>query len=145
MKIIPDRPGGIIKLQMEKQHWEEMKEHIISCLPEEACGILAGVDMIVHEVIPVTNVLHSPSRFRMDPAEQVAAIMHMDKQGYQMLGIFHSHIEGPVHPSEIDIRESTFPEAALLVWAYLETGWKCRAFRLIDKGAVEIPIVIGNE
>jgi proteasome lid subunit RPN8/RPN11 len=145
MDIIPDRPGGITRLQMEKQHWEEMKKHIISCLPEEACGILAGMDMMVHKVIPVTNALHSPCRFRMDPSEQLAALLYMDEQGYQMLGIFHSHIEGPMNPSETDIRESTYPETASLIWAHLETGWECRAFRLIDRGAVEIPMVISNE
>ena len=145
MDIFPESTGGITELKMQKLHWEEMKEHVISCLPEEACGLLAGVDMLVHEVIPVTNVLHSPYRFRMDPSEQLAAMIRIDEQEYQMLGIFHSHIRGPRDPSETDISESTFPEVASLIWSCIEEEWECSAYRLIDRGSIEIPIVICDE
>ncbi len=145
MDILPDSMNGIIELQMEKRHWEGMKQHIISCLPEEACGLLAGKGKLVYEVIPVTNALHSPYRFRMDPEEQLAAMIHMDEQGYQMLGIFHSHVHGPISPSETDWKESTYPEVAFLIWSNIEEEWQCRAFRLTREGSFEIPILIRNE
>jgi proteasome lid subunit RPN8/RPN11 len=145
MDILPDSMNGITELEMEKQHWETMRRHIISCLPEEACGILVGKGKFVYEVIPVTNVLHSPHRFRMDPEEQLAAMIHMDEQGYQMLGIFHSHIQGPDGPSQTDLDELTYPEVAFLIWSRMEENWQCRAFRLMKEGPIEIPIVIQHE
>jgi len=145
MELLPDPTSKITELEMDQRHWEEMKEHVISCLPEEACGLLAGNGELVQEVIPVTNTLHSPYRFRMDPEEQVAAMMYMAEQGYQMLGIFHSHIKGPASPSETDNAESTYPEVAFLIWSREGENWSCRAFRLTGEASTEIPIVIRSE
>jgi proteasome lid subunit RPN8/RPN11 len=137
--------NGITELQMEKHHWEGMKRHVISCLPEEGCGLLAGINHHVLEVIPITNILHSPYRFRMDPEEQLEAMIHIEDHGYQMLGIFHSHLQGPAGPSETDVKESTYPEVAFLIWSNSEQGWQCKAFRLTGEGPTEIPIVLHQE
>ena len=145
MEILPDPTNGITELEMKARHWEEMKEYVISCLPEEACGFLAGKGKIVKEIIPVTNMLHSPYRFRMDPEGQIAAMFYMAEKGYQMLGIFHSHVEGPIGPSETDIVESTYPEVAFLIWSRVREDWSCRAFRLTHGGSIEIPLVICDE
>jgi proteasome lid subunit RPN8/RPN11 len=145
MNTLPEGLNGITELQMEKRHWEEMKKHVISCLPEECCGLLAGVNHRVLEVIPVTNVLQSPYRFRMDPEEQLIAMIHIEDYGYQMLGIFHSHLQGPVGPSKTDMKESTYPEVAYLIWSNMEQGWQCKAFRLTNEGPIEIPIVFHHE
>ena len=142
MELLPDPDNGITKIQMEMKHWETMKSHVISCLPEEACGLLGGVGELVYEVFPVTNELHSPSRFRMDPEEQLAAMMHMEEQGYQMVGIFHSHVHGLLSPSETDLEEATYPEVAYLIWSMIGDDWQCRAYKLMDEGTIEIPIKI---
>ena len=145
MDIFPDAVNRITELQMKKRHWEAMKNHVISCLPEEACGLLGGIGNLVYEVIPVTNILHSPSRFRLDPEEQLAAMMHIEKQGYQMVGIFHSHVHGPTGPSETDVKEATYPEVAYLIWSHVDGDWQCRAYRLQKESPIEIPIEIHAE
>ena len=145
MELLPDPDNGITKIQMEMKHWETMKSHVISCLPEEACGLLGGVGELVYEVFPVTNELHSPSRFRMDPEEQLAAMMHMEEQGYQMVGIFHSHVQGLLSPSETDLEEATYPEVAYLIWSMIGDDWQCRAYKLMKEGTIEIPIQIISE
>lgn len=145
MELLPDPDNGITKIQMEMQHWETMRSQVISCLPEEACGLLGGVGELVHEVFPVTNELHSPSRFRMDPEEQLAAMMRMEQQGYQMVGIFHSHVHGLMSPSETDLEEVTYPEVAYLIWSMIGDDWQCRAFKLKDEGTIEIPIKVIGE
>jgi proteasome lid subunit RPN8/RPN11 len=145
MDSLQESLNGITILRMQKHHFEEMRDHVISCLPEEACGLLAGFDSRVYEVISVTNDLHSPYRFRMNPDEQLAAMIHMEELGYQLLGIFHSHIHGPTVPSETDLRESMVPEVAFLIWSQSNKKWQCRAFRLMKDGPIEITIVIDNE
>jgi proteasome lid subunit RPN8/RPN11 len=145
MGLFPDPNNGITDIQMDMQHWETMKSHVISCLPEEACGLLGGVGSQVNEVFPVTNELHSPSRFRMDPEEQLAAMMRMEEQGFQMVGIFHSHVCSLSNPSETDIEEATYPEVAYLIWSMIGDDWQCRAFRLLNERTVEISIKIDGE
>jgi proteasome lid subunit RPN8/RPN11 len=111
-----------------------MQAHIEACLPEEACGLLAGVDGAVIDVIPVENQAHSPVRFRMEPAAQLRAFEHLEAQGWQLLAVFHSHPAGPAHPSPTDIAEAAY-DVIHVIWSPGEGGWQARAF-LIRSGLV---------
>ena len=60
-------------------------------------------------VIPVTNILHDPYRFRMDPEEELKAFLLAEEKGWEILAIYHSHPQGIQHPSPTDFTELTFP------------------------------------
>jgi proteasome lid subunit RPN8/RPN11 len=108
--------------------------------PEEACGLLAGVGGEVLEVISVPNALHSPVRYRMDPRDQWRAFQTIEQRGWELLGIYHSHPNGPEVPSETDVSEAFYPEAAYLIWSRRSGTWSCRAFQ-IESGQV-LPVSI---
>lgn len=116
-----------------------MLEHVRRCAPDEACGLLRGKWDEVCQVYPISNIARSPDRFRMDPVQQVEALMHIEERG-QLVAIYHSHPSGPTTPSELDIKEAAYPEAVYLVWAKQEEEWQCRAFLMLPKGPREIPI-----
>lgn len=117
-----------------------MHKHVRSCLPNEACGLLAGIRNHVHWVIPVVNVEMSSIRFRMDPHEQVAAMMRIEEKGMELMGIYHSHPSGPQNPSETDIDQLAYPDAAYLIWFFRNGRWICRAFAMKPEGPNEIQI-----
>ncbi len=127
---------------MDKEHWDLMVEHIKKWYPEEACGLLGGVGREVHDVIPVTNVLHSSTRYRMDPREQLAAMQSLEEKGQSIIGIFHSHVNGPEGLSYIDLREVSYPESAYLVWSRLNQDWKCKGFRVEGDRGIELQLVV---
>jgi proteasome lid subunit RPN8/RPN11 len=126
---------------MNHEHWNAMLEHVRGWFPEEACGILGGIEAEVFEVHPVTNVLHSPVRYRMDPQEQYNAMRHIDDSGHEIVGIFHSHVSGPEGPSITDLAEANYPESAYLIWSRMYREWKCKAYLISDGRAMEIPIL----
>lgn len=101
--------------------------------------MLAGQDGKAEFVLPVTNVDHSPYRFRMHPAEQVRSLMAIEAMGLELLAIYHSHPEGPAGPSAVDVREAAYPEAAYLVARPGARGWTARAFRIAEDRVEEIP------
>lgn len=117
-----------------------MLEHVQQCLPYEACGLLAGHGECVLEVLPVKNVDRSTVSFRMDPQEQVRAYFRIEDSGMEVVGIFHSHPQGPSWPSERDMAEAAYPESAYLIWEPASGDWVCRAFVLDHEGVHEIPI-----
>jgi len=108
-------------------------------VPEEACGILAGrLKGELYQakcVFPTTNLLHSATRYRIDPVEQLAVFNQMDAQGLELVGIYHSHPNGPDSPSPTDIAEAYYPEAAYLIWFRKGGEWACTA-HVIGKTAV---------
>ncbi len=116
---------------------------------EEACGLLFGKGEQVEEVFSVTNILHSPIRFRMDPQEQYHLFMEMEEKGLDLIAIYHSHPSGPSYPSAIDVDEAYYPGVIHLIWAYSEDGWACKAFVIHrtneNTRILEIPIEIYSD
>lgn len=113
--------------------------------PEEACGLLsgeitAGLTYFAKEIYEMTNMLHSPVRYRLDPAEQIAVFERMDAQGQDLVGIYHSHPHGPPHPSPTDIAEATYPETVYIIWSPSAGRWSCRAFLIRDHKVSEVEI-----
>jgi proteasome lid subunit RPN8/RPN11 len=107
-----------------------MLDHVLACLPEEACGLLAGRDGIVSQVRPIENVAHSTVRFRMEPRAQVDALLDLEAHELELLAIYHSHPSGPPGPSATDAAEASYPEAAAVIWCSDSGRWKARAFDL---------------
>jgi proteasome lid subunit RPN8/RPN11 len=119
-----------------------MLDHVLACMPEEACGIVAGRHGMVIQVRPIENVAHSPFRFRMEPRAQVEALLSLEAQGLELLAIYHSHPSGPPGPSATDMAEVTYPEAAAMIWCSDGGQWWARAFDLSGPAPAETEIEI---
>lgn len=125
---------------IEAIHWQMMLSDINSRLEEESCGLVAGINQRSMGVFPVTNVLHSPVRYKMDPAEQLEIFNHIDDKSWDLLAIYHSHLAGPSGPSHIDIIEATYPGVIYIIWSKPYTEWICQGYR-IAKNEVEQVLV----
>jgi proteasome lid subunit RPN8/RPN11 len=119
-----------------------MHHHVQECLPEEACGLLAGLDGLVSQVMPVENVAHSAVHFRMEPQAQVRCLLAIEAQGLELVGVYHSHPSGPETPSETDRAEVYDPEALVVIWCSGSRGWQARAFDLGGAERPEVPIEV---
>ena len=125
-------------IHIEHLHWNQMLEHVSRLAPEEACGLAAGKDRLIMRVYPVENVLHSPVSFRMQPQQQVDALLEMDEAGCDLLVIYHSHPTGPPIPSPTDIALAAFPEAVYLIWSKQNDSWSCRGFLIRGQGSEDV-------
>jgi proteasome lid subunit RPN8/RPN11 len=117
-------------LELSQDQWLKMRAEVERCLPEEACGLILGKPGLARHVIPTTNILHSPVRYRMDPKEQLAALRRMDQEGLDLIAIYHSHPNGPEIPSPADIAEAYYPESLYLICSRPDGEWRCRGFWL---------------
>jgi len=118
------------KLFLRMEHWELMLADIQERYFEEACGLVAGSDQTSCAVFPVTNELHSPVRFRMDPEQQLKYFNQIEAENWQLLAIYHSHLQGPMEPSAIDIAEANYPGVINLIWSNTSGEWDCQAFSI---------------
>ncbi|MDT8899272.1 MAG: M67 family metallopeptidase [Thermanaerothrix sp.] len=122
-------------------------EHVVHCVPEEACGLLGGCGSIVKRIIPVTNRLHSPVRFYMEPTELLKALEALEEEGLELVGIFHSHPHGPAVPSETDLNEFAYPESLMVILSPQGKDWQLRAFEIDTEHHAfrEVDVVIEKE
>jgi len=104
-----------------------MKQHVEELFPQESCGLLAGHNRFADLMIPVTNELGSPVRFRVEPLELLNALEHIDSLGLEMLAIFHSHPKGPEIPSPTDIADAEYP-VVNIIWSPINRVWQARGF-----------------
>ena len=72
-------------ITLKKADFEKILAHAKKELPNEACGLIAGVkngaDKHIQKVYLLTNIDHSNEHFSLDPKEQLAAIKDMRATG----------------------------------------------------------------
>ena len=111
-------------LILKQEDYNKIVDHAKKGLPNEACGLLGGYvegdKRVVTDVYLLRNVDESREHFSMDPAEQLAAIKDMRKNGLEPLGNWHSHPETPARPSKEDIRLAFDSEASYLIMSLMD-------------------------
>lgn len=92
----------------------------------------------VTAVYPIENSLHSPTAYKMDPAQQIQAMLDLEACGWQLLALYHSHPHGPEVPSATDITLATYPEAIYVIVSLQERAAPVvRTFRIAGQAVIE--------
>lgn len=116
----------------------KMVAHARACLPNEACGLVGGRGEEAVVFQPCVNVLASPTRYRIDPLEILRTLERFDREGLELVGIFHSHPATPAWPSATDVAEAYYPEAVYLIASLAQAPPALRGFRIVDGRVTEV-------
>lgn len=114
-----------MKITIKKKDYEKILDHARKERPDEACGLIGGVDREdgVREIMKVyllTNVDHTSEHFSLDPKEQLAAVKDMRSNGLRPLGNWHSHPSSPSRSSQEDIRLAFDRNASYLILSLMD-------------------------
>lgn len=120
-----------------------MRDYVEAQAPLEACGLLGGREGMTEAVLPVRNAESSPTRYRMEPLEQLRAFEQIESAGMEVLAIFHSHPQGPAVPSPTDIAKA-FYDVVQVIWSQKEGEWLARAFWIEAGRAAEVPLIVAD-
>jgi proteasome lid subunit RPN8/RPN11 len=121
---------------------EKMEVHVNQHVPEEACGLVAGLNNQAESVLPVANQEHSPVKFRMEPSELLNALKNIDQAGLELLAIYHSHPLGPAIPSQTDLREAYYPGVIYLIWSRQDGRWQMNGYTIGEDGFDQADVMI---
>lgn len=151
-------------LRIPEPEWQRICRQAADEYPGECCGILttgAGGAMAVHPCRNIQDELHErdPAQYPrdsriayfIDPGELFRIINGAEREGGQVTGFYHSHIDCDAYFSEEDKAramawdEPAYPEAVYLVVSVYRDGVRGhRAFswnpRQSDFGEVEIQV-----
>lgn len=134
---------------LPKEEYRKLLAHAVSCLPEEACGLIAGKvtegKKHIAKVYLLPNADHSPTHFNITPHDQLSAILDMRQNGLQPLGNWHSHPETPSRPSEEDKRLAFDPNASYLILSLAEKEPVLRSFSINRETAEEEKLIIQED
>ncbi|MGN0436542.1 MAG: M67 family metallopeptidase [Wujia sp.] len=114
--------------------YDEMIQYAKEHLPEESCGLIAGIEdddgFEIKKIYYLENIDHSEDHFTLDPKEQIAAIKDMRAYGYIPLGNWHSHPSSPSRPSEEDIRLAFDSKASYLILSFMAENPVLNSFHI---------------
>ena len=127
------------KLILTWEHRRRMGRHVSRNAPLEACGLLAGEKERVEFTLGIPNAERSPVRFRMEPRAQWRAFQRIESAGLELVGIYHSHPNGPNHPSPTDIADALYL-VAQIIWFREGGRWQARGFVIEGGKATEIAL-----
>ena len=124
-------------LELPREYVDRMVGHAQADAPNECCGLIAGVDGRAVAIFPMTNVEHSPFRYKLDPKEFHSVYFNeIEDRGRDILAIYHSHTHSPAYPSATDVRLASWPDAYYILVSLADPQEPVvRAFRILD-GAV---------
>jgi proteasome lid subunit RPN8/RPN11 len=113
-----------------------------NCRPDECCGLLAGHSGgVVRFVYPLTNSNASPVSYTIDAREHFAAWRHAERNGWELIGAFHSHPNGPSEPSATDRALAGEPD-----WAYvIVSGGSLYAYRMVEQAVTPIDLLVVDQ
>ena len=87
---------------------DQMRRHLESGYPNEACGALIGrvdsADREVTEFRGMRNIITDRpwDRYALDPLEQLRVQKDAESRGLEIIGFAHSHPDHPPVPSRFD-------------------------------------------
>jgi proteasome lid subunit RPN8/RPN11 len=130
-------------LRMAREHLEEMIAHARETFPLECCGLLAGRDGQVVRVYRGYNVDQSPYTYRLDDRQLLQFLREMDREGLEVVGIYHSHTSSEATPSRTDVARAFYPEAVYVIISLQQPDSpRVRGFRIVDGSVSEEDVIV---
>lgn len=134
-------------LHLRPTHRQAMIDHAVEDLPNEACGLLAGplgAD-VVSRLYPCGNVDASPMVYTVDPLDHLRAARDGEAQGWEIVGVYHSHTHTEAYPSPTDVAKAPDPDWHYLLVSLRDQEPVVRSFRIVDGVITEEELVVGAE
>jgi proteasome lid subunit RPN8/RPN11 len=125
-------------LIVEQNAMDEMVADAVHSFPDECCGFLFGKengnDRVITKIFPVNNAREGDKRrrFEISPRDYINAEILAEENGFQLLGVYHSHPDHPPVPSEQD-RIAAQPYFSYIILSVLNREFdSARSWRLGD-------------
>ena len=131
-------------LRLGHSHYLEMLAHCYDGLPLEACGLLAGDPRTgkVEACYPTANDAASAKLYTVNPKDHLRADRDAEGNGWEIMGVFHSHTHTDAYPSPTDVAQAPDPR-----WHYVLVSFKydapvVRSYRIADGAITEEQVVV---
>ena len=120
--------------------------------PDEACGIVAGVEGSdrAERVVEMVNAAGSPTFYEFDSGELLALYKEMWAKDEEPVVIYHSHTATEAYPSRTDVGLASEPGAHYVLVSTREHGNSAgpvefRSYRIVDGEVTEEEVTFTEE
>lgn len=120
----------------------EMIAHTYAGLPMEACGLLAGTvepegGGTVRRFYPTANEAESSKLYTVPARELMRADRDAEDNGWQLIGVMHSHTHTDAYPSPTDVAQAPDPAWHYVIVSTRDDQPSLRSYRIVDGDVAE--------
>ena len=110
--------------------------------PYECCGLLAAAagDHTVARFYRCRNVAESARVYTVDPLDHLQAERDSESNGWEIVGVVHSHTHTEPYPSATDIAQAPDPGWHYVIVGLARESPEIRSYRIADGGVAEEPL-----
>ena len=119
---------------------DEIVAHAKAGLPNEACGLIAGIDGPAELFFPAQPDEPSPYYYRISSDDQIRIMNEIDDAGLDLIGIYHSHLASPAYPSRTDAEQAFWPDAVYLIVSLAGEPAEVKGYKIADFVIDEEPL-----
>lgn len=111
----------------------EIVAHAHEELPRECCGLIAGRDGVAQAFYRLRNAAPGIDFYEIDPNDLYRVSKELDRRGWDVMVIYHSHPTSRAYPSATDIELAFWTDAYYLICSLEQPGQPdLRAFTIRD-------------
>jgi proteasome lid subunit RPN8/RPN11 len=131
-------------LRLVRSAYLHMIGHAYDCLPEEACGLMAGLSArgTAPVFYPCHNAAGSSKVYTVDPRDHLRADRDAEDRGLEIVGVMHSHTHTDAYPSPTDVNQAPDPSWHYVIVSLKQPEPVLRSYRMVDGEIEEEPVAI---
>lgn len=130
-------------LRLTEEIHTQMLAHAYVGLPLEACGLFAGTpDGTVTRFYPTENEAKSSKVYTVPGRDYLRADRDAEDNGWQLLGVMHSHTHTDAYPSPTDVAQAPDPGWHYVIVSLRDDLPSLRSYRIVDGEITEEPVVV---
>ena len=127
-------------MKITKSALDAVVAHAREALPGECCGLLIGTPARIDAAHPARNLETGATRFLIDPRDHFAAVHAARESKRFVIGVYHSHPNGPASPSPADLAEASYDDYLYLIVSLASEPPAVRLYRLEEGVFIEEPL-----
>lgn len=118
---------------------DEVVALALEIYPYESCGLLAGPPGgdRVSRFYRCRNAARSARVYTVDPGDHLRAERDAEAQGWEIIGVVHSHTHTPPYPSPTDVAQAPDPAWHYAIVSLQRDEPELRSFRIVDGTVTE--------
>jgi len=131
-------------LDLDRATLDELAAMAYAAYPLEGCGLLVGDPHTgqVERFVRCRNSAESAKVYTVDPLDHLRAERSAEADGFEVIGVVHSHTHSEPFPSPTDVTQAPDPN-----WHYVIVGLKraapeFRSYTIVDGTITEEPITV---
>jgi proteasome lid subunit RPN8/RPN11 len=129
-------------LRLARADFDAICDRAFAAYPLEMCGLIAGPPAAdeIARFYPCQNAAESAKLYTIDPGDHLRAELDAEGNGWEIIGVVHSHTHSEPYPSPTDVAQAPDPAWHYVIVSLKREAPELRSYRIAGGAITEEPV-----